>query len=167
MKNSYWHKILANRGVMAYFSALFVMLIALAIALDFAFDAHANAEATEQKIQNMKKATETYEQKKALLDKMAAKPVTADAVDEVQTSILLQLQRHSLSLSNMNSVTSGESKEKNKMFEMEVSGSFDNTMAFLSSFRKEAKALISVLSVHFNPEKDQLRTTIKYKVYVR
>ena len=53
------------------------------------------------------------------------------------------------------------------MFEMNISGSYENTIAFLSSFRKDAKGLLSILSVIFHPEKDALRTTIKYKVYVR
>lgn len=167
MKNNYAKKILANRGVIAYFIALATLFFTLFIALDFVLEAHTHAEATERKIQMMRQATEAYDQKKALLDMAPAKPVTSDKLDGVQTHILFQLQRHHLSLSNMNTVSANEKKEKNQTFEMNVSGSYENTMAFLSSFRKDAKGLISTLSVSLHPEKDALRTTIKYKIYVR
>lgn len=167
MKNNYMQKILANRGVIAYFIALTMLCVALLVAFDFALEAHANAETTERKIQMMRQATEAYDKKKALLDMAPAKPVTSDKLDEVQTNILFQLQRNHLNLSNMNFVTSNDQKEKNQTFEMNISGSYDNTMAFLSSFKKDAKGLISILSVFFHPEKDELRTTIKYKIYVR
>ena len=168
MKNSsYTEKILANRSVLAYLGAILAMLVALGFALDFAFSAYASAEATEQKIQTMRRATEAYDQKKAILDNVSAKPVTEDKIDETQTGFLLLLQKHNLALANMSSVALSDSKEKNKVFEMEVSGSYANTMAFLSSFRKDAKAPVSILAVQFHPEKDILKTTVKYKVYVR
>lgn len=167
MKNNYAKKILANRGVIAYFIALAALFFGLLIALDFALEAYTHAEATERKIQMMQQTTEIYDQKKVLLDMAPTKPVTSDKLDDVQTHILFQLQRHHLSLSNMNAVSANEKKEKNQTFEMNVAGSYENTMAFLSSFRKDAKGLISILSVIFHPEKDALRTTIKYKVYVR
>ncbi len=167
MKNNYVQKILANRGVIAYFIALGVLFIALLIAFDFTLEAHANAEMIERKIQMMRQATEVYDQKKVLLDMTPVKPVTSDKLDDVQTNILFQLQRYNLSLNNMNSVVSNEQKEKNQTFEMNIFGSYDNTMAFLASFKKDAKGLISILSVFFHPEKDELRTTIKYKIYVR
>ena len=167
MKSNYLQKILANRSVLAYFVALVALFVTLIIALDFVLDAHASAEATEQKIQRMIQATEAYDQKKVILDRASAKPITGDKIDEVQTGVLLLIQRHNLGLGNMNSVSSAEAKERDRVFEMDSSGSYDNTMAFLSSFRKDAKALISVLSVSFHPEKEELKTTIKYKVYVR
>ena len=167
MKNNYLEKILANKSVLAYLVCLGVMFVALIFGLDFFLEAQAHAEATQQKIKTMQQATEAYDQKKAILDKIPAKPVTNDKIDEVQTGILLQLQKHNLSLENMNSVSNTDSKEKNQVFEMDISGSYDNTMSFMSSFRNETKALISVLSVHFVPEKEKLKSTIKYKVYVR
>ena len=167
MKNSYMQKILANRGVLVYFVALIVLFVALVVGLDFALEAHASAVQTEQKIKTMRQATEAYDQKKAILDKAPAKPVTVDKIDEVQTDVLLQLQKHSLSLNNMNSVAPREQKEKNQIFEMDFTGSYNNTMAFLSSFRRNAKALISILSVNFKSEKTMLKTTIRYKIYVR
>ena len=167
MKNSYLQKILSNRGILAYFFALGLMLVALIIALDIVLDAHASAEAVGQKIEMMKNATESFDRKKAVLDKATAKPITGEKIDDIQTSILLQIQRYNLSLTSLNSVSASDSKEKNEIFEIDVSGSYDNTMSFLSSFRKDTKALISILSVHFNPKNDVLNTTIKYKVYVR
>lgn len=167
MKNNYLQKIFANRGVIAYFIALTVLFIALLVSFDFALEAHAHAEETERKMQMMTQATEAYDKKKALLDMAPAKPVPSDKLDDVQTHILFHLQRHHLSLRDMNAVALNEQKEKNQTFEMNVFGSYDNTMAFLAAFRKDAKGLISILSVLFHPEKDELRTTIKYKVYVR
>lgn len=167
LKNNYIQKIFANRSVLAYCVCLVVMFLALLIGFDFLLEAQTHAEATEKKIETMRKATETFDQKKVLLDKAVAKPITNDKIDEVQTGILLMLQRHNLSLDNMNSISNGEQKEKNLVFEIAISGTYDDTVAFLSSFRKEAKALISILAVHFNPDKSIIRTTIKYKVYVR
>ncbi len=167
MKNNYLGKIFANRGVLVYFAALGVMFVALIIALDFFLDAHANAEAMEQKIQMMKQATDSYDQKKAILDNVTAKPITIDKIDEIQTDILLQLQRHNLGLINLNTVSPSDKKEKNQVFEMDISGSYDDTISFLALFRKQTKALMSILSVDFKPDKDILKTTIKYKIYVR
>ncbi len=167
MKNNYVQKVLENRSVLAYFVAIGVLFVVLIIALDFTLEAHANAVATEQKIEQMKKATEAYDQKKSILDHAPAKPITNDKIDEVQTGVLLQLQRHNLSLNNMNSINPKEKKERNQIFEIMISGSYDNTMAFMSSFRKDARALISILSVFFQPEGNELKTTIKYKIYVR
>lgn len=167
MKNNYLEKILANRGVLAYFVALAVLFVALIVALDFMLEAHASAEQTEQKIQMMQKATESYDLKKMALEKLTAKPITIDKIDEVQTGILLQIQKNGLSLTSLNAVSASDNKEKNQVFEMDISGSYDNTMTFLGSFRRETKALMAILSVSFRPEKDILKTTIKYKIYVR
>lgn len=165
MKNNYLQKVLANRGVLFYFIGIALLFFSVIFMMDFSLSAYQKAEATKQKIIMMEKATDTYEQKKAILDKLEAKAIPENKIDEVQTRILLQLQRHKLSLVKMTSVPS-QKKEKNHIFEMEITGSYEDTMAFLSSFPREIKTLVSLLSVSFQADKATIKTTIKYKVYV-
>lgn len=165
MKNSYVAKVAANRSVLMHLALLFALSLLLLFAAGFAFDAYRQAGETEKKIEMMKEATEAYARKKTVLDKAVARPVTAEAIDGVQTGILKKLQEHHLGLARMSSPAQNE-KERNRVFEMEITGSYENTMAFLSGLSK-GKALIAVLSLSFQPDKETLKTSVKYKVYVR
>ncbi|MBQ8697964.1 MAG: hypothetical protein IJ521_03050 [Schwartzia sp.] len=166
MSNKYVSKVAANRGVIAYGAALLLVFLLILFASGVAWDSYQQAEATKQKIESMRKVTEMYAQKKALLDKEDARPIQESQIDAVQTSMLLQIQRHNLELSQMSSPVLGD-KEKDRVYEMEIRGSYDNTMEFLSTFRQKTKALVAVLSVSFLPDKELVRTSVKYKLYVR
>ena len=165
MKNKYFSKVVANRGVIAYFIALVVVFLLVFFFFCAAWDSYQQAEATEQEIASMRKVADLYAEKKALLDKEAARPIQESQIDDVQTAVLVQIQRHGLELAQMSSEQ--VDKEKDRVYDMELRGSYDNTMEFLSTFRQQAKALISILSVSFQPDKEIIRTSVKYKLYVR
>ncbi|MBO6211277.1 MAG: hypothetical protein J6N99_11370 [Schwartzia sp.] len=166
MSGKYFSKVIANRGVILYFVSLAVVICLVVFAAGIAFDSYQQAEAAEQKIASMRKAADIYAEKKALLDKEAARPIPEAKIDDVQTSVLSQIQRHGLELAQMSSPAQMD-KEKDRVYEMELRGSYDNTMEFLSTFRQKTKALIAILSVSFQPDKESIRTSVKYKLYVR
>ena len=166
MSNNYFSKVLANRSVLAYFIALAVVFLLVAFSCFFAWDSYQQAMAMEDKIASMQKVTETYAQKKSLLEKAEARPVPESQVDDVQTAVLVQIQSHGLELSQMSSPSQTE-KEKAKIYDMELRGSYENVMDFLSTFRQKTNALISILSVSFRPDKEMIHMSMKYKLYVR
>ncbi len=166
MNNKYFSKVLANRGVLAYISALLVVSLLVVFSFGFAWDSYQQAEATKQKMVSMQKLTETYAQKKALLEQEEARPIQDSQIDDVQTAVLVQIQSHGLELSQMSSPAQSD-KTKDRIFDMELRGSYDDTMDFISTFRQKTKALVAILSVSFRPDKEKVKTSIKYKLYVR
>ncbi|MBR5162543.1 MAG: hypothetical protein IKW79_00815 [Schwartzia sp.] len=166
MNYKYFSKVFSDRSVIAYFVVLFILFGLVAFAFGFAWDSYQQAEETKQKIASMQKATETYALKKALLEKEEARPIQESQVDEVQTAVLLQIQSHGLELSQMSSPSQSD-KEKARIYDMELRGSYEDTMEFISTFRQKTKALIAIMSVNFRPDKEAIKTSIKYKLYVR
>ena len=165
MNYKYFSKVFSDRAVIAYFVVLFILFGLVVFFSGLAWDSYQQAQETEQKIASMQKLMELYEQKKALLEKAEARPIQDSQVDDIQTAVLLQIKNHGLELSQMSSEQTD--KEKARIYDMELRGSYDDTMEFISTFQQQTKALIAILSVSFRPDKETIKTSIKYKLYVR
>ena len=165
MNYKYFSKVFSDRAVIAYFVVLFILFGLVVFSSGLAWDSYQHAQETEQKIASMQKLMELYEQKKALLEKAEARPIQDSQVDDIQTAVLLQIKNHGLELSQMSSAQTD--KEKARIYDMELRGSYDDTMEFISTFQQQTKALIAILSVSFRPDKETIKTSIKYKLYVR
>ena len=133
------------------------------------------AEEIKAKITTMEEYLEKFQAKKQQLDSAGKRPINIKDLENVQAEILSAVQNFNLKMEGLRSikdddkiantepksdaeeVVNGENKKnrrsvsKNKAYELTISGSYEDTMNFLSNFQKQ-RALITMRALTIAPE---------------
>ncbi|KHM52791.1 hypothetical protein NZ47_02850 [Anaerovibrio lipolyticus] len=171
----------------------FVLIFGVIASTSYVYSSYSKAKETETKISDMHNFLHDWQIKVDKLNGSEFRPVTEKDLDDIQATLLFNLQTNNLKLNSFKSLTpvkSGASKDKTPEnaekkdskkadeqkqkkkeqqnskhdFEMEFEGEYANVMQFLSHF-KAKNALINIQSVELKSKKGVIIAQLKYRAY--
>ena len=132
-------------------------------------NSYREAVAVQEQESEMRNFLTSYNQKVAALNKEQLRPIPDIEVDDVQSKLLFSAQANNLELTSLRnlSLQDEQAKEHGKSFEMDLIGSWGNTVSFLENFGVK-DTLISIRNVRLTPEQDGcIKTILEYKIYTK
>lgn len=154
-----------SKDTILYVSVFTLLLLFNVFSLGKLSVAYQEANKTQQKVTSMTQYVEHWNEKISIIDSSPYRPVTAAQADNVQSNLLLDLQANNLRLVSFKNSTSSQ-KENSKKYQLDFIGTWPATIHFIQNFHVR-DALISITQVNMKAEKDQIKTSVEYKVWVR
>lgn len=117
----------------------------------------------------MRTFVNNYNQSVKELNNEPYRAVASDELDDVQSNLIFSAQANHLELITLKNLSLQDNMEKEhgKSFEMNLLGSWADTVAFINGFSAK-DALIAIRKVRFTPESDgKIKTTLEYKVFIK
>jgi len=156
-----WH----SKDTILYVSIFTLLLIFTIFAFGKLSVAYHQAVKTRQKIAEMTQYVEHWNEKISIIDSSPYRPVTMAQADNVQSNLLLDLQANNLSLISFKNSSSSK-QENSKKYQLNFIGTWPATVQFIKNFHVR-DALISITQINMKTEKDKIKTSVEYKVWVR
>lgn len=146
-------------------------------------------QVTEEEVKKEQEYIQLYEQQQAEYQRKyatSAKPVTNKDVESVQNEILKQTKTYNLNVLSVNAVASAAPVQApaqapansdgsvpppplptGREFEMTLQGAWENTTKYLQGIEKSS-ALVLIRSLRIEPQQNstELKTIVKYKIYI-
>ena len=123
----------------------------------------------QQQEEEMRTFVNNYNQSVKELNNEPYRAVASDELDDVQSNLIFSAQANHLELITLKNLSLQDNMEKEhgKSFEMNLLGSWADTVAFINGFSAK-DALIAIRKVRFTPESDgKIKTTLEYKVFIK
>lgn len=132
-------------------------------------NSYRDAVAVREQETEMHNFLTSYNQKVDALNKEQFRPISDVELDEVQSKLLFSAQVNNLELTSLRnlSLQDEQAKEHGKSFEMDLLGTWGNTVSFLENFGVK-NTLISIRNIRLTPEQDgRVKTILEYKIYTK
>jgi|GEM_PF-1458648 len=182
--------LLKDRGLLIIFVICAVLGVLITAASGKVLMDYTTAQETESKIGTMEEYLEKFQSKKKQLEGEAKRPIDTKELENVQAEILSAVQNNNLKMEGLRSIKDDDKKvstepkndaeevvdgkkenrrknvSKNKAYELTISGSYEDTMNFLSNFQKQ-RALVTMRALTITPENENYKVRLNYKIYVK
>ena len=132
-------------------------------------NSYRDAVAVQEQESEMRDFLTSYNQKVDALNKEQFRPISDIELDEVQSKLLFSAQVNNLELTSLRnlSLQDEQAKEHGKSFDMDLLGTWSNTVSFLENFGVK-NTLISIRNIRLTPEQDgRVKTILEYKIYTK
>jgi len=163
--NKYLPLLLHSKDAIGYIIISVILILGIILTTSSLLLSYQTASSTEAQVMSMESYLKDWTEKTAVLNQSQMRPVKETQVDDVQTNILINLQVYRLNLTKFNTLANNKN-EKNRSFELEFEGSYEATIQFLQNFHAK-DALLSITNLTMEPVKQNIKTTMQYKVYVK
>jgi len=169
---------------------LFVVMLG---STSFLYSSYTKSKETEKKIADMNSFLEDWQRKVDKLEGSEFRPVSAKDLDDIQATLLFNLQLNNLKLDSFRSLSpqktgpvkdnsavppangkekDGKKQKQNKKelqnsrhdYEIEFEGDYSSVMKYINNF-KAKNALINIQGVELKSKKGVIKAQVKYRAY--
>jgi hypothetical protein len=156
-----------GKEMVLYLVSAFFLLIIAVFAFGKCLLAVQTISDTKAQIGTMQSYVAEYGAKAIQLNKEDYRPVLLEQVDSVQSDILLLLQANQVNLLSFKNIKESNKTPNGQIFEIDCDGSWASLVQVIQNFHAK-DALISILNVKFDPEKDgKVKAIVQYKIYTK
>lgn len=170
-----------------------LMVLLMLGSTNFLYSSYKESKDKEQKTKEMNEYLDGWQQKVARLNTSELRAVTVKDLDDIQATLLYNLQLNNLQLTSFRSLNpqkkgdkeqpqnkqqqseaqekkANEKKEKQKLqdakhdYEIICEGQYGSVMKYISEF-KAKNALINIQNLELDAKDDKIIAKIKYRVY--
>ncbi len=162
----YFPRLLKSRSFVIYGIIIIVMIIAIFAGSGNLIVAYQSAEQNRAKINEIETFLAKFSEQKRYLEDIEEKPIKASELDAVQTEIFKEIKDYNLNLIRFNATDNSGTKEKNRDFNLSISGKYSSVMLFLKNFHAK-NALMNIKMLELKPKKDEITADLTYTVYIK
>lgn len=154
----------STAALLAVTVILGISLLGLTYKTYFSYQEAENVRSEQVK---MERTIKDFQRQAELIDEQKYRPITEEQVPMVQSDIFLAAQTYNLTLTNLSLVSDkGKDKGNQKTFSLEFSGTYNDTVNFLTTFGSK-DALVNILTLTLTPKKGVIDTSLKYRIYTK
>lgn len=153
--------------VTGIFVGVIVLLILFIAMVWFIGDKNNRYKVTQEEIAKKTGVIEEYKLKEKEYKRQYSflpQPVSMQGVDQVHNDLMRKSKELALSINSAATIPSASASEVGQEFEIGVQGSWENVAKFIEQFQR-GSVLLSIRSLQLEAIKDEIKATIKYKVY--